>query len=152
MTSSPHAPRDPADRTSDQVPDGLCAALGIRSGMRVALLHAPKGIEDTLAPVPDDVLLQHGLRRNTHVDLIIGFVTDQAHLASNIGWLVETLPEDGSFWVASPTAASGIPTDMETEAVDAIALAHGWRSAQTVAIDADRVARQLVRDPEQPAT
>jgi hypothetical protein len=37
--------------------------------MRVALLHAPDGIEVTLGALPDRVRLQHGLRRGQRVDV-----------------------------------------------------------------------------------
>ena len=37
--------------------------LGIKPGMRVALLHAPDQMEQTLGVLPEGVQLQHGLRR-----------------------------------------------------------------------------------------
>jgi hypothetical protein len=118
--------------------------LGIKAGMRVALLHPPDGIEATLGPLPDDVHLQHGLRRHERVDLIVGFVTERDHLARNIGWLVATLPPDGAFWVAWPKRAARVATDMSDDAVRDIALPMGWVDVKVSAIDATWSALKLV--------
>ena len=109
--------------------------LGIKPGMRVALLHPPEGIEATLGALPDGVRLQHGLRRSQRVDLIVGFVTARDHLAHNIGWLVTTLPPEGAFWVAWPKRASKMATDMTENAVREIALPVGWVDVKVCAID-----------------
>jgi hypothetical protein len=109
--------------------------LGIKEGMRVALLHAPDGIETTLGPLPDGVQLRHGLRKGQHVDLLVGFVTERAHLAANIGWLLATLPPDGAFWVAWPKRASKVPTDMTEDVVREVALPLGWVDTKVCAID-----------------
>jgi hypothetical protein len=118
--------------------------LGITAGMRVALLHAPDGIEATLGALPDGVHLQHGLRRGQRVDLIVGFVTEQEHLARNIGWLVAMLPPDGAFWVAWPKRAAKVATDMSEHAVRDIALPMGWVDVKVCAIDATWSGLKLV--------
>lgn len=120
------------------------AKLGIKPGMRVALLHAPDHIEATLGALPDGVLLQHGLRRSQRVDLIVGFVTERDHLARNIGWLVTTLPPDGALWVAWPKRASKMATDMTDDAVRDIALPMGWVDVKVCAIDATWTGLKLV--------
>lgn len=118
--------------------------LGIKEGMRVALLHAPDGIEATLGALPDGVRLQHGLRKDGHVDLIVGFVTERAHLERNIGWLVRTLPPDGAFWVAWPKKASKVPTDMSEDVVREVALPLGYVDVKVCAIDATWSGLRLV--------
>ncbi len=122
----------------------LPAKLGMKPGMRVALLHAPEGIEATLGELPGGVRLQHGLRRNQRVDLIVAFVLERDHLARNIGWLVTTLPPDGVFWVAWPKRASKVPTDMTDGAVREIALPMGWVDVKVCAIDATWSGLKLV--------
>jgi hypothetical protein len=122
----------------------LPAKLGIKPGMRVALLHAPEDIEKTLGPLPDGVRLLRGLRRNQHVDLIVGFVTERNHLARNIGWLVTTLPPDGAFWVAWPKRSAKVATDMTDSAVRDVALPLGWVDVKVCAVDATWSALKLV--------
>jgi hypothetical protein len=125
-------------------PTPLPKRLGIKPGMRVALLHAPDGIEATLGALPDSVHLQHGLLRGQQVNLIVGFVTEREHLARNIGWLVTTLPPDGAFWVAWPKRASKMATDMTEQAVRDIALPMGWVDVKVCAIDATWSGLKLV--------
>ncbi len=112
--------------------------------MRVALLHAPEGIEATLGVLPEGVRIQHGVRRNQRVDLIVGFVTERQHLARNVGWLVTTLPPYGAFWVAWPKRASKMVTDMSEDVVRDIALPMGWVDVKVCAIDATWSALKLV--------
>jgi len=112
--------------------------------MRVALLHAPAGMEATLGPLPEGATVQHGLRRGQHVDLIVGFVTEREHLARNLPWLVTTLPPDGAFWVAWPKRASKVVTDMTEGAVRDIALPMGWVDVKVCAIDATWSGLKLV--------
>jgi hypothetical protein len=130
----------PAGYSSTPLP----AKLGIKPGMRVGLLHAPDGIEATLGELPEGVRLQHGLRRNQLVDLILAFVVERDHLARNIGWLVTTLPPDGVLWVAWPKRASKVPTDMSDGAVREIALPMGWVDVKVCAIDATWSGLKLV--------
>lgn len=118
--------------------------LGVKAGMRVALLHAPDGIEEVLGPLPEGVRLQHGLRKSQTVDLIVGFVTERDHLARNFDWLVATLPPDGAFWVAFPKRASKVPTDMTDHAVRDVALPTGWVDVKVCAIDATWTGIKLV--------
>lgn len=126
--------------------------LGITPGARVALLHAPDDIEALLGPLPEGVALQHGLHRDGHVDLIVGFVTERAHLERNLDWLLGTLPDDGAFWVAWPKKASGVPTDMTEDVVRELALPRGWVDNKVCAIDATWSALRLVLRKEHRAT
>lgn len=118
--------------------------LGIKPGMRVALLHAPPRFAETLGPLPNDVELVQGLRKSQKVDLILCFVTERHHLASNIGWLVTTLPPAGPLWVAWPKRASGVATDMTDEAVRDAALPLGWVDTKVCAIDVTWTGLKLV--------
>jgi hypothetical protein len=112
--------------------------------MRVALLQDPGGIEASLGALPEGVRVQHGLRRDERIDLIVGFVTDREHLARNFGWLVATLPPHGALWVAWPKRPSGIATDMSDDAVRQVALPAGWVDVKVCAVDATWTALKLV--------
>jgi hypothetical protein len=113
----------------------LPTKLGIAARMRVAVLHAPDGFDARLGALPADVRLQHGLRKTDRVDLVIGFVTERAHLERNIGWLVTTLPPAGALWVAWPGRAAKVPTDMTEDVVREVALPLGWVDTEVCAID-----------------
>jgi hypothetical protein len=103
--------------------------------MRVALLHAPDGIEEALGPVPPGAEVRHGLRRDDEVDLILGFVTERAHLERNIDWLLATLSPGGSFWVATPRGGGGVASDLTSEVVGEVAGHRGWATAGRADVD-----------------
>jgi hypothetical protein len=137
----------------------LLKKLGIRQGMRVGLVAAPRAVDDMLDPLPDGVELRRPLRRNEHVDLAIAFATRAGRLARDIHWLVATVPVDGALWVAWPKRASGVGTDITENVVREIALPLGWVDTKVCAIDATWSGLKLVlrrelrgkgasRDPE----
>ncbi|MBK5224187.1 MAG: DUF3052 family protein [Acidimicrobiia bacterium] len=115
--------------------------------MRVAVLHAPDGFDDTLGGVPDGVVVDHGLRRSDVVDCIIGFVPSGGHLAKNVDWLAATLSPDGAFWVMWPTAASGIATDLGPDEVLAVARHAGLTGGRQIELADGWAGLELVRDP-----
>ena len=131
----------------------LATKLGITAAMRVALLHAPDGSEaDLLGPLPEGVVVQHGLRRSDQVDLVLGFVTERDHLARNIGWITDTLLPAGAFWVAWPKRASGMATDITEDVVRKVALPLRWIDTEVCEIDATWSAVGLLRAELPPAT
>jgi len=108
------------------------------------MLHAPEGIRTVLGDLPQGVQLREGLRRDDRVDMVIGFVTERDHLVRNIGWIVQTLPPDGAFWVAWPKKASKVSTDMSDQVVRDIALPMGWVDTKVCAIDSTWSGLKLV--------
>lgn len=104
--------------------------LGIKEGMRIALLHAPDGFEETIG-----VPVQHGLKKTDDVDLAVGFITERAHFEKNWPWLSQTLAPNGVFWVAWPKKASKVPTDMTEDVIREVVLPTGWVDVKVCAID-----------------
>ncbi len=113
--------------------------------MRVAVLHAPDGFDELLGEAPPGAQVQHGLKRSDRVDLILGFVTERAHVERNIDWLLSTLSPGGSFWVATPGAGTGLATDLTPEVLREVAVPRGWVPARTADLDDVWHAVQLVR-------
>lgn len=109
----------------------LVRKLGITPETKVAVLHAPDHIDDLLP----GVTFQHGLKKTDRVDLVLGFVTERAHLERNIDWIRRTLPSHGALWVAWPKRASKVPTDMTEDVVRAIALPLGLVDVKVCAVD-----------------
>lgn len=126
----------------------LVDKLGIKAGMRVALLHAPEHIDTLLDGLPDGVELQHGLRQRDRVDLILGFVTERSHLEKNIDWLRRTVEPDGAFWVAWPKRSSKVSTDMTEDVIREIALPTGLVDVKVCAVDDTWSGLKLVRRKE----
>ena len=111
----------------------LAKKLGIKSGARVALLHAPDDFEHTLAPLPEDVVLRRNARGP--LDVILLFVTRQTELARRFQRLTMLLESDGGLWIAWPKRASRVVTDLHFEPVQRIGLDAGLVDNKVCAID-----------------
>jgi hypothetical protein len=109
----------------------LAQKLGIKPGVRLAVLGAPDGfaIED----LPDHVEPRTSLRGVS--DLIVSFHTSRTDLARRVPALLRGLDVDGGIWVAWPKKASGVPTDLTEDVVREVVLPTGLVDVKVCAID-----------------
>jgi len=108
--------------------------LGIKPEHRVVALNAPEGF------LPE---VKFGTRL-AKADVLIAFIKERAVLASGFKRWAESIPKDGSVWVAWPKKASKVPTDVTENHVREIALATGLVDNKVCAIDATWSALRLV--------
>jgi hypothetical protein len=101
----------------------LARKLGIREGARLALLDAPEGFDDVLAPLPDDVTVLRRLAPN--LDVAVLFVTERRHLEKRFDAVAKAVFPAGGFWVAWPKRASKVPTDLTEDVLREVALPKG---------------------------
>jgi hypothetical protein len=113
----------------------LVQKLGIKAAQRVALLNAPPGFADTLAPLPGDVSLHSDLRGRAPFDLLLFFTHERSELARSFPRLADRLTPAGGLWIAWPKKASGVPTDLTENEVRAVGLAVGLVDNKVCAID-----------------
>lgn len=95
----------------------LAQKLYIRPGYTVALLNAPKGAADLLAPLPDEVKVVTNTKEK--VDLVLQFVKTSADLEKAAKELKETLAADVVLWFAYPKQSSKVASDLTRD--------HGWK-------------------------
>lgn len=107
--------------------------LGIKEESRVALVGAPEGFLQTLAPLPPGVELRRAARGP--LDVIVFFTKRRAELARRFPALASALAPAGGLWVAWPKKASGVATDLVFESVQEIGLAAGLVDNKVAAID-----------------
>lgn len=107
--------------------------LGIGEGARVALVRAPEGFEDALAPLPDGARLRADARGT--LDVVVFFVTRRSELERRFPKLAGHLAPAGGLWVAWPKRASGVATDLGEGAVRSIGLAAGLVDNKVCAVD-----------------
>jgi hypothetical protein len=113
----------------------LVKKLGVKPGMRVAVLGAPEGfLEDTLGAVPDDVAVS--ARLGGRKDMVIFFTTQRARLEGKLEALRAAIAPDGMVWVAWPKKAAKVATDMTEDVVRAVVLPTGLVDVKVCAIDA----------------
>jgi hypothetical protein len=89
--------------------------LGIKPDARVALVHAPSGLDQALEPLPEGVQLF--TRLAPQLDVIVYCVDKRASLERRFDALARALALSGGLWVAWPKKASGVPTDLTENVV-----------------------------------
>lgn len=109
--------------------------LGIRSGHRLALLHAPAGFDGTLGELPPDVAVARDAGGGERLDVVVLFVGWEAELRERFAPAAERLTPAGGLWIAWPKRASGVPTDLAESVVREVGLAAGLVDNKVCAID-----------------
>lgn len=110
----------------------LVRKLGIKDGMRVALLGAPDGFGPELEPLPGGVKVVRRLVAD--VDLAVLFVTSRADLAKRFPQVAAALPPAGPLWVAWPKKSSGVATDLTEDVLREVCLPLGWVDVKVCAV------------------
>lgn len=101
----------------------LARKLGITEGARVALLGAPDGFDDELAPLPEGVTVLRRLAPG--IDVAVLFVTERRELERRFPAVARAVFPAGGFWVAWPKRASKVPTDLTEDVLREVGLPQG---------------------------
>jgi hypothetical protein len=121
----------------------LAAKLGIKAGMRAALIHAPETYLKLLSPIPEGVIWVTDLAEG-EVDFIQYFTSERAALTSDFVRLKGALRPAGMLWVSWPKRAAKVPTDLDENIVRQIALDLGLVDVKVAAVDSTWSALKLV--------
>ena len=113
----------------------LTKKLGFKAGMKVALLGAPEGFEETLGDLPEGLTFQS--RLTSSAQLALWFIRSARELEGETPFLAARLPAGVSIWLIYPKAAGRIRADFNQNDVRAIGLAHGLVDYKICAVDAD---------------
>jgi hypothetical protein len=111
----------------------LVKKLGIKPGLRIALLSGPPGYRKTLGPLPERVNCTEQLGEK--LDFIQLFVTSQTELKRRFKEAKRCLAADGSLWISWPKKASGMASDLNEDAVRKIGLELGLVDVKVCAVD-----------------
>jgi hypothetical protein len=105
--------------------------LGIKTGLRVALEHAPDGwaLDD---PPPYEDATGAG-----PADVIVSFVRRAADLAPQVAAAKDRIFPAGALWLAWPRRAGGHVSDVTENAIRAAVLPLGLVDVKVAAIDED---------------
>ena len=112
----------------------LVGRLGIKPGMRVALVAAPRDIKATLVPLPETVRLAAGLGRSS--ELVLWFVRRPADLNRKLLRIASNLGK-AHVWIAWQKGGSATRGDLTQPVVRAQALAAGLVDYKICSIDSD---------------
>ena len=112
----------------------LIRKLGIKPGMRAAILDPPAGYADSLGALPDGVELVDSL--NGRFDFIHLFAGSRQTLDTRFSILKAALNPAGMLWISWPKKTSRMPTDLNENIVRDIGLTGGLVDVKVVAVDA----------------
>jgi hypothetical protein len=121
----------------------LVDKLGIKPGMRIAILNAPRGYRTTLGKPPRGVTILSAPRGM--LPFIHLFVVSRDVLESRLPALLRALEPAGSLWISWPKKASGVTTDITEDVVRAVALPTGLVDVKVAAVDGVWSGLKLVR-------
>jgi CheY-like chemotaxis protein len=128
-------PADPVVPESDSGPRSgrpLVQKLGVKEGTTIALIDAPEGIEEALAPLPAGVALRSGNRARR--EMTIWFTTSRRELERRFAAVAKAVGE-GTLWMAWPKRSSSVDTDLSEDTIRAVALPAGMVDTKVCAID-----------------
>jgi len=111
----------------------LAGKLGIKEGMVVTTVGAPKNYDALLAPIPAGVKITP--RASTSPAFVHVFTSSRAKLAEQLASLRSRIPADGTVWVSWPKKSSGVATDITEDVIRAVALPMGFVDIKVCAVD-----------------
>lgn len=106
--------------------------LGVKAGMRVSVLNAPKGLAETLAPLPRGITLT--AKSAADADLFLVFIRTQRELAAQLAALGRDVDRQ-SVWLIWPKTASRVKTDLNGNVVRESGLAAGFVDYKVCSVD-----------------
>lgn len=130
-------------RTSGYSGKNLADKLGIKQGMRIAIVGAPSGYRTTLGKLPDGVAVTSST--GGVMPFIHFFTKHRSLLEKRFPALKRALALDGALWVSWPKKSSGVATDLTEDVVRAVALAGGLVDVKVCAVDETWSGLKLVR-------
>ena len=101
----------------------VAAKLGIKDGMRVCIIGAPKGFADALEPLPAKVTLS--ARAEPEGDVFLCIVRNASELTAQVNRLPAVVRQQ-TLWLVWPKKTSGIESDLDGNVVREAGLACGW--------------------------
>ena len=111
----------------------LAQKLGVKAGVTVAALNAPRNYARLLRPLPAGARIQAKVARLA--PFIHFFSKRRAELARRFPAFARALTPDGTLWISWPKGASGVATDLSEDVVRTIGLATGLVDVKVCAVD-----------------
>jgi Protein of unknown function (DUF3052) len=112
----------------------LAKKLGVKSGHRLLLVHAPS--RWSVGDVPERVSITRR-RSAARADVIIAFFRQRSTLQHELSDIATLLTIDGSLWLAWPRRAGGHESDITDNLVRGAALPLGLVDVKVAALDED---------------
>ena len=110
----------------------LAKKLGIKDGMRLAALNAPKGYVSWLNGLPPTARVVSEVAKDAVAVHL--FATERQKLERALLRLRTTIDQDGFVWVSWPKKTSGVVTDITEDVIREVALPLGFVDVKVCAV------------------
>ena len=111
----------------------LAQKLGIKPGMKVAVLNAPSAYRKWLAPLPEKVSFSDKAEAGS--SFVHLFVKERATLEKELKRLRRLLDNAGVLWISWPKKSSGVATDVTEDVIRDVCLPLGFVDVKVCAVD-----------------
>lgn len=111
----------------------LAAKLGIKTGMSLCAVGAPRDYAAIVKPLPEGVSMVARASRDT--DIVHVFATRAAELGTLLERYRRSLNPDAVVWVSWPKKAAKVQTDITEDTIRALALPLGFVDVKVCAVD-----------------
>ena len=111
----------------------LLQKLGIKTGMRVVTVGAPRNYRKLLGKPPSGV--EFSTRLGNNLEFIHCFVIQRSDLEKQLPRLRTKVRDDGTLWISWPKKSAGVPTDVTEDVIRAVALPLGLVDTKVCAIN-----------------
>jgi Protein of unknown function (DUF3052) len=111
----------------------LAKKLGIGTGHRLWLVHAPANYDALVSPLPDGVRVVSRPSQSTDVAHV--FTSQRRDLEKMLRTARSALKPDAAIWVSWPKKSSTVPTDITEDVIREVALPMGFVDIKVCAVD-----------------
>ncbi len=111
----------------------LAEKLGIREGLKVAILNPPDGYQRILGKIRENILPIEN--SEGPLDFVQFFTKRRAELESKFPTLKQKLSQAGVLWISWPKGTSKVDTDLNENIVREIGLKNGMVDVKVCAVD-----------------
>ena len=109
--------------------------MGVKAGMRLALLDAPEGFVELLGELPEGVEVSGGGTPAVTVDILHLFTNSREGLFRGLDEGRRTIKQDGAIWVSWYKKAAKLPTEITEDTIREAALPLGLVDVKVCAVD-----------------
>lgn len=134
-------------------PNPALKKLGLRPGMKAAVIGVPEGDDNPLAPLPDGTALvaqaDDLADSDGQLEYIHFFARNRTELTRQFAGLRDRLAPGGSLWISwikqsSARRGGGLPGDLNENVIRRLALSGGLVDVKVASLDQEWAALKLV--------
>ena len=111
----------------------LATKLGIKPGMVIHVVNAPRDYASIVDSLPEQVLISSEPKHD--VDLVHIFTTSRSELLTLLKTFQSKIKQNGVIWVSWPKKSAGVPSEVTENTVREVALPLGLVDTKVCAVD-----------------